>query len=184
MNRKIALKSVLAVAMVGFVLVSASCKKEDPKKEDPKPKPEEKVHQIVGTWNYETVSLKDVVCDDPATKVAMFYMFENFEMASNIETILGGTYEFTADGKTTHKINDETEKGSYVVDGSKLTITYAEDNVSATFNLSFADKAMYWEFDIFDMTEILAKHGYEPYLDLLSDYEVTKAVLKITLKKQ
>ena len=260
MNRKIVLKSVLAVAMLGFVLVSASCKKDVNTPADlsvtnvtettakltwtgtadsyeilltsqsaaemsfsistttnsclvtnltentlytwkirakrgknysewvsgtsfttAKGTPD--AHQIVGTWNYETVSLKEIVCDNPVTRAMILLGFQDY-VATNIEMILGGTYEFTADGKATRKINEETEKGLYVVDGDKLTITYAEDNVSATFNLSFADKTMYWEFDIFDMTEILTKHGYEPYLTELSSNGVTKAVLKITLKKQ
>ena len=182
MSRKIVLKSVLAVAMLGFVLVSASCTKEKPKEEDPTPKPKEKTEEIIGLWRYDTVCIKEVACDNPNIEAFVKIYVRDFGITAHLEEVFGEAYEFTTDGKAIHRTEKGSDKGSYTINGDKLTITDSE-KTSSTFDLSFVDKTMYWTFDLFDMTELLTKHGWESSLVGLSGYGVTKVIFQTTFKK-
>ena len=157
MNKRIVLKSVLAVVMVGFILSVSSCQKDEKK--------------IIGVWKYEKIELKEFSCSNPFVE-AMVKM--SFQMNAGVLVKEMGleTVEFTKDGKVISK--NETVK--YKIDGDKLTITGSE-NISGTFDISFPDKKqMYWNMN---MLELYGEYAAE----LIKD-GVTKFVVQITFAKQ
>ena len=156
MSKRIVLKSVLAVAMLGFVLVFSSCKKEE--------------KQIIGKWKYENIELKEFACADPFMEAIIKMGFQT--SASKIAKEMGlESIEFTKDGKVISK--NETAK--YKVNGNKLTVTDSE-NISGTFDISFEKKTMYWNIN---MMEVAGENAAE-----FIGMGVTKCTMRITLAKQ
>ena len=175
MSRKIVLKSVFAVAVLGFVLVFSSCKKDDPK-DDPKNEPKEepkKEHAIVGTWMYEKVKIVD-----PMQEIMLntFLPMMGIDKTFNelFEERFGGTYEFTKDGKVLY----QTTEGNYEINDNKLTI---DIGISGTFDFSIVDKTMYWDIDL---VEMLSEFGIEDANTYLATLGITKIDVRVTLKKQ
>ena len=169
MSKRIVLKGVFAVVMVGFVLCVSSCKKEEPKK-DPKEEPK-KEHPIVGMWAYENVKILDPML---AMGLNMFLqgmgVEETFE--EMFEERFGGTYKFTKDGKVIY----ETTEGNYEINDNKLTI---DVGVSGTFDFSIVGETMYWDVDLIEM---LSEFGIEE-VDMLISLGITKIDVQITFRK-
>ena len=161
MSKRIVLRSLLAMVMVGFVLSLSSCKEEK---------------KIVGVWKYDKVDIKELACSDPLTTI----MLRSFAKQM-FESAVGSEVEFTKDGKALFRGGDGTETGSYRVSDNKLAIS--SGGLTETYNLSFPDKkTMCW-----DMT--MDKSMLEEYSLLISlfleeEVEITKCAIQITLKKQ
>jgi len=154
MSKRIVLKSVIAVVMVGFVLSFSSCKKEE--------------KLIVGKWKYEKIEIKELACTDPETEMMMRLGFQ-FGASMVAEELGLGTIEFTKDGKAVSK----NGTANYKVNGDKLTISDPENMPSGTIYLSFPKKkTMCWDMDMVELGEFDAEDG------------VTKFVLRITFAKQ
>ena len=186
MSKKIVLKSVIAIAMLGFVLVFSSCKKEkdeeskkeEPKKEEPK---KEEVHEIVGVWEYEKVELKELTCSNPSLESLIKIALQQPEVVESFIEEFKGIYEFTKDGK----IIAGDDIGNYEIQGNKLIIT--ESSISGTFDFSIAGKKMYWntaldaqslEYLSAFLSELLGEYSPTPI-----DVQITKFGFQITFIK-
>ena len=157
MSKRIVLKSVIAVVMVGFILSFSSCKKEE--------------KLIVGKWKYEKIEIKELACTDPETEMMLRLSFQ-FGASMIAEELGLKTMEFTKDGKVI--TNQET--ASYKVNGNKLTITNS-DYLSGNFDISFEKKTtMYVEMDLMKFEEFDAEENEED--------GITKCILLITFAKQ
>jgi len=153
MSRKIVLKSILAIAMVGFVLVSVSCKKEE--------------KQIIGKWKFDKVEIKELACTDPITETVAKMVLP--AIANGIVTETGlEAVEFTKDGKAITK----KETAKYKVNGNKLTITNS-DYISGTSDISFDKKTMYWDMNVLDFVGEVD----------VTDIGIIKCIMRITYTK-
>ena len=179
MSKRVVLKSVAAVAAVGFVLMFSSCGDKVKPTEDPKEKP--KQHEIVGTWKQEKVEVKELECGDPFTEAILKAMFQQYmgEGADNDSTEI----QFSANGKVKFITTGEEEVvADYKINGKKLTIISSEE-FAQTYDFSIVGgKTMYWDAD-YDL----------PTLEMLSEaisemfereVEITKLSTRTTLKKQ
>jgi len=162
MDRKIVLKSVLFIAVVGFVLVFSSCQKDEKK--------------IIGKWKYEKIEIKELSCSDVFTEAFIRTMWAMMSPA-DIADELGGTIEFTKKGKV---IADGEESATYKVTDSKLTIT-PDVGESMTCDYSFPDKKTMCLF--IDLVEL---NGGALTMSLGGEAEatVTKFVIGMTFTKQ
>ena len=157
MSKKIVLKSLLAVVMVGFVLSLSSCKKDEKK--------------IIGKWKYEKIEVKNLVCSDPTKTNELKSKIEQFQ---NAFIGMVSEVEFTEDGKmiTRGLLGGEDQTSSYKVKDGKIIVN---DEAS---DLSFSGKKMYWERDMDKETlEGLAMFFGE-------DAEITKCTMRATLTKK
>ena len=155
MNKRTVLKSVLAVAILGFVLVFSSCKKEEQK--------------IIGTWKCQKVEIKELQAT-PEIETAVRSLFV---LAQGLIKESFGTVEFTKDGKMLSTSNGVAVVSNYAVNGSKLTLTYPEDATSTTAEISFKKKEMYMDSDM---------NGFLGSDD--ENSKITKFVVRMTLEKQ
>jgi len=164
MSRKIVLKSVLVVVVLGFVLTLSSCQKDEKK--------------IIGKWKAEKVEIKELSCSDPLLAA---FIRAIFTMASPDDVSeFGGTIEFTKDGKAISYSANGTETATYKVSGNKLTII--ADGESTSFDYSFpAKKTMLWLVNVLEQDDLLGALT-EEYDGL--DIPVTKLVIGITFSKQ
>ena len=190
MNKRIVLKSVAAVVMAGFILCASSCEKEKPKENgtgtntgDGKDTTTVKEHAIVGMWEYETIKIQEIECEEPLMAIMIQTAFQESRIAEQFEEIFGGTYDFTKNGKVIHLTDEGSVEGSYTIDGNKLTISDFE-GLAGTFDFSIANKKMYLDISLFDMTEIAAQYGLGSYLDMILSMGVTKCIMRISFAKQ
>ncbi|MCL2132170.1 MAG: hypothetical protein FWH36_06955 [Lentimicrobiaceae bacterium] len=176
MSKRIVLRSVAVVAVLGFVVAFSSCKKEEePKKEEPK----EKVHEIVGVWKYQKNELKELsTTADPAKEIMLKAIIQQMLGEAGKS---GDEVEFTKDGKVVFRDSSgEDGTGTYEIKGDKLTVI-VDENVQ-TFDCSILGKTMYWntEFD----EETLEDLSLLASMFLEEEIEVTKCVLQTTLTKK
>jgi len=163
MSKKVVFKSVLAVAMLGFVLVFSSCQKEEKK--------------IIGTWKYKNVEIREFSSTNPLLDAGMRIGLSTMA-PMYVGNMFEGTIEFTKKGKvinqnwgvaTTYKITD-----------GKLVITF-DDGKVWNLNYSISDKGkMYWDANLLEIFE-------GGILEITTDTEeigIAKLVVRITFDKQ
>jgi len=174
MSKRIVLKSVLAVVMVGFVLCVSSCEKDNPpKKEDPK-KEEPKEHAIVGKWKYEKIELKELVCSNPLMEDIVRGVLQQPDIINAFAADFTGDFEFTKDGSVIRKTTAGNDTGSYTINNNKLTMT--SSSISGTFDFSITNGTMYLDINAFDFAG--------EYAAQLAGMGITKIILTITFTKQ
>ena len=188
MNRKVILKSILAIVMVGFVLSAASCKKdnsgsgkEEPKKEEPK-----ESQAIVGKWKYEKVELHEFTTVIPDMDVTIKKMLEDMgidEMLSETFSEIFEMIEFTKEGKAILYSQEGNAEGIYTINGKKLTITQS-DGSPVTFDYSISGTNLYLDFDIRNflkdgLDRFEEFKDYKMYL-----YMITKFIVRTSFTKQ
>jgi len=161
---KIVLKSVLAVAVLGFVLMFLSCQKGG--------------KMIIGTWKYKNVEIRDFSTTNPliegGLRMGLSMMLPRF-----VDEMFEGTIEFTKKGKainqnwgaaTTYKAND-----------GKLVITF-DDGKVWNLNYSISDKKkMYWDANVL---EIFSEEIFEGISQSGIDLEIKKFVVRLTFDKE
>jgi hypothetical protein len=153
MNRKIVLRSIIAVVLLGVVLVFSSCKKEE--------------KQIIGKWKFDKVEIKELSCTEPIMETVAKMVLP--AIVNGIVTEIGlEAVEFTKDGKAITK----KETAKYKVNGNKLTITNS-DYISGTSDISFDKKTMYWDMNVLDFVGEVD----------VTDIGITKCIMRITYTK-
>jgi len=176
MNRKIVLKSVLFIAVVGFVLGFSSCNKEEKK--------------VIGEWKYKKAEVKELTCSSVVWSNAIKVGFSKGSALFADE--YDGIIEFTKKGNVIHHRTNEKEDGKYkykindnqlviTVDGEfvPLNCVLTETKESVTYEYAVTDKeTMYWYVDI-----------YETYAWMWGEIvpegvEITKFIAKLTFTKQ
>jgi len=168
MSKRIVLKSVLALVMVGFVLSFASCQKDEKK--------------IVGTWLLEKVEVVDFACSNPLQTALLKPIIQQAFSGS------GSEIEFTKEGKMISSYGSDKEVSSYKVNDKKLTIT--NSYASEVYDLSFPDKkTMHWERnmskdDLEDLSEELEDYAYWYEIPLNDDVKVTKCNIRFVFIKR
>jgi hypothetical protein len=167
MSKRIVLKSVIAVVMVGFILSFSSCNKDE--------------KRIVGMWKFEKTEITDFACSDPLMTVTLkpiLQQYAGFGMGvlSQVEI------EFTKDGKmiTTSPYGGAIT-ADYTVSNGKLTII--SDGSTDVCDISFPDKKTMWmddnasEEERYNISEMLRETIGE-------DVQITKLSSRVILKKQ
>ena len=166
MSKKIVLKSVLAVVVVGFILSMSSCQKEEKK--------------IIGVWKYEKMEVTDFACSDPvvtamAKPIVQQYIGFGAALMSGIEI------EFTKEGTVITRSLYGNGVATYKVNGSTLTIT---DNGSVTSSeISFPNKKTLCITEDADRADL---EGFSETLqeDLGIEVQVVKLRTAMTLTKK
>lgn len=118
MSKKIVLRSVYAIAMIGLILSVSSCDKDEKK--------------IIGVWEYESVILKDFSCSDPSMTVTA-----KATVQESLNNMIGSKIEFTKKGVTI-SLNDGS-MGTYKIEDHKLILGEGSGFVQ-TYDLSFPEK--------------------------------------------
>ena len=162
MSKKIALKSVFAIVMVGFILSVSSCQKEEKK--------------IIGEWEYETATVTEFSCSDPLLSI-----FARSIIQQSLSGMAGTKIEFTKDGKAITVAGGMRNVGTYKVNGNKLTLI--TDGYSETYDVSFPKKKeMQWDMDMnAEMLEVLS---WTIAFYLEEEVEITKCKATMTLTKK
>jgi hypothetical protein len=135
MSKRIVMRSVAAVAVLGFILSFSSCQKDEKK--------------IIGTWKYESVEIKELSCPDPlmAAKIRLYIQEE-------IGNSVGGKVEFTKNGMM---ISSDGSMGFYKVNDSELIV-----NSMMYYGISFPNKkTMLLTADMTDIITLLAMLVWE-----------------------
>ena len=162
MSKKIVLKSVFAVVMVGFILSVSSCQKDEKK--------------IIGVWEYESVALKDFSCSDPALST-----YVRSIVLQSLANGVGVEVEFTKEGKAITINGGIRVVETYKVNGSKLTLV--SDDYSETYDISFPEKKkMQWEMNMSagDLKDLSDELTYW----LEEEIEITKCSYLMTFTKK
>jgi hypothetical protein len=128
MSKKIVMKSVAAVAVLGIVLLFSSCQKDEKK--------------IIGTWKCEKTEIKDLSSSDVFMGIWLKTMLQQY-LGSGIVFI--NEVEFTKEGKIMAHTMLGERIGTYKVNDSKLTIT-SSGFFDGTHGISFPDKkTLQWD---------------------------------------
>jgi hypothetical protein len=169
MSKRIVLKSVIAVVMVGFVLSFSSCKKPEEQKPNEKP-------DIVGKWKIEKTEITDFACSDPLMTVMLKPILQQY-MGSGI----GEEIEFTKDGKMIISSPYGGATAEYTVSNGKLT--FISDGTTDICDISFPDKKTMWMDDNAGEEE---RYKFSEMLSVATerDIQITKLSSRTILKKQ
>ena len=155
-SKKIVLKSVFAVAVLGFILVFSSCKKD------------EKI--IIGLWKYEKMEISELSCIDPFMEMMIRIGFQSSVSVSDF-----GTVEFTKEGKAITQSTYGNDIGTYKLKGNELIMT-TSDGVSGASKYTLPDKkTLVLETNASEIKEVK---------ELIQEAGIIKFVLKMTLAKQ
>jgi len=180
MSRKVVLKSILAMSVIGCVLAFSSCKKPDEEQQEKqKEEQKEETPSIVGVWNYEKIELHKLTCEDPSDEILIKGFIQMGLLDEVASKISYETVEFTQDGKVIYNANAENTD-SYTTAENKLTIT--KNGKSSTYDYSLAKNKLYWDIDIFKLMD--EHEEFAQYKNFLAIYSVTKGVIRVTYAKQ
>ena len=159
MSKRIVLKSVLAVVVVGFILSMSSCQKDEKK--------------IIGVWLYNKIEVKEFVCSNPLLTAILKPLVQQYLGGSGVS----GEVEFTKNGNVILHAGTYTENATYKVSDSKLTITY-NNGSSETYTISFPDKqTMCWDID---MNRAMLENISDELQTLLDMYELGEGEVQVT----
>jgi len=179
MSKRVVLKSIVAVAVAGFVLMFSSCKKpNDEQKEIPQEEPKEEPSAIVGVWIYEKIELYKLTCEDPSDELLIKAFIQMGLLNEFASKIAYETVEFTQDGEVIYNANTN-DTDSYTTANNKLTIT--KNGKSSTYDYSIANNKLYWDIDILKMVDEHAE--FAPYKSYLAVYSVIEGVIRVTYTK-
>lgn len=163
MNKRIVLKSVLAVAIVGFVLVFSSCKEEK---------------KLIGKWKSSGMTIKELKCSDPAGE-AFLRLLLGAGQGMMADSMNLGTMEFTKDGKVISNSGGQSQTGTYKATDKQLTITMS-DGIPVTMDYSIPKKKeMILEMDL---TNTFGEMGDVEFGTL--SFKILKLVVTATYQKQ
>ena len=164
MNKRVVLKSVLAVVVAGFILSVSSCQKDEKK--------------IIGTWKYKDMEIKELLCTEIFTEMMIRMTFQMGKGYIAEEMGLG-VVEFTKDGKAITRSGNKTDISTYKAADNKLTITNSY-GISITVDFSIPKKKeMYWDMDIINLFKDMLEEEEDD-----ETTEIIKFVVKITFEKQ
>jgi len=166
MGRKIVLKGVLFIAVVGFVLVFSSFQKDEKK--------------IIGKWKHEKIEIKELSCSDMPTDTLIRTMWA---MVPDFIDELVIIIEFTKNKKV---IVTGNEFAAYKIMDNKLTIIL-DGGESMTCDYFFPDKKTMCLFvDFLELRggtlDISGLIGEE--IGAESDAVITKFIIGMTFTKQ
>ena len=168
MSKRIVLKSVSVVVVLGFVLMFSSCQKEEKK--------------IIGKWEYKKIEVRKLTTSNLAMNNAIRTMVPT-AFPAVMQTVLGsdfdGITEFTKKGKV---INGDFT-ATYKANETQLTIT-TNDGMSVTYDyLVPDDRKLYLDVDIIEMHNEIVDAFLEGMLRG-AGLEITNLVIRLSFAKQ
>ena len=166
MNKEVILKNGFLIALLGFVFIFSSCRKDEKK--------------IIGKWQYKNFEVKSLSCSDPNNEIGL-KLFAKLVIEESLimDNGFGGVFQFTKKGKVVvYNEFEKVEIATYQTNKNKLTIFDADYNGEeiVSCNYSISNRKMYWDIDIL---EYLGNQ-----LETLTETEITTFIIRLTFEKK